>query len=246
MSSFIHEFPLKATPKDLKILEKRFEIARFLYNAVLNEGLKKIKLLKQSKIYTKARKLKKKSKERNKLFKEARLKYKFSDYAFQKIAIETKNKCYIKDHLDTHVCQKIGTRVFNALNEYLLNKRGKPRFKRKGWLSSLEGKDNKAGIRFREGFLIIWKGLNLKIIFDKKDKYKVQAHSLSCKVKYVRLIKRVIKGTLRIFAQIILEGSPLIKEKHKIKEEIVGLDIGPSTIAVVGKDKALLLSLIHI
>jgi len=236
--NFIHELPLKIVPYEKRTLNIRFEMARLLYNAVLKEGFVRIDLLKQSKLYTKAKKLKK-SKEKNNLFKKARLEHKFSDYALQKFAIETKNSCDIGEHLDTHTCQKIATRVYNASNEYLLKKRGKPRFKKKGWISSVEGKSNKAGIRFRESF-ILWKNLKLQIIFDKKDKYKVQAHSLSCKTKYVRLLKRKIKGKTRFFAQLIQNGKPLIKKKNTTKKEIVGLDIGPSTIACVSKEKAFL------
>ncbi len=241
MCNFIHELPVKTTPHDIKVLNIRLEIARNLYNAVLTEGFKRIALIEQSKDYTKAKKLKT-SKERNKLFKEAREKYKFSDYGLQKFAIKTKNNCDIKKHLDTHVCQKIATRAYNALNEYLLKKRGRPRFKRKGWLCSIEGKSNSSGIRFRKN-LILWKGLKLKILFDKKDKYKVQEHALNCRVKYVRLIKRNIKGKIRFFAQLILEGKPLMKNKSK--KSIIGLDIGPSTIAYAGEKKAFLKSFLE-
>jgi len=178
MFNFIHELPLKTSPYDMRVLDIRFEMGRFLYNAVLAKGFKRINLLKQSRIYTKAKNLKK-CKERKDLFKKAREEYKFSDYQFQKSAIEIKNSCFIKDHLDTHVCQKVATRVYRALNEYLLGKRGKPRFKRKGWLSSLEGKSNISGIRFRKD-MILWKGLELKIILNKKD--KVQDHALNSKI----------------------------------------------------------------
>lgn len=236
MFRFIHELPLKTSSHEVKRLNVRLEMARFLYNAVLKEALNKIKLIKQSKDYQKAQKLKP-SKERNFLFKKAREKYSFSDYAMQKFAIKTKNSCFIKDHLDTHVSQKIATRVYNACNEYLLKKRGKPRFKRKNWLSSLEGKNNQSGIRFRKD-KIFWKGLELDILFDKKDTYGIQKYALSCKVKYVRLIRRNIKGNIRFFAQLILEGKPLVKKKNPISEKIIGLDIGPSTIAVVGDKQA--------
>ena len=170
MFSFIHELPVKTVPEDDRELNIRFEMGRYLFNAVLKKALDIVKLLKESKNYQKAKKTKD-LKERNKLFKKAREKHKFSDYDLQKFAIKIKNSCDIKNHLDTHVCQKISTRVYNAVNEYLLGKRGKPRFKRKGWISSLEGKSNLSGIRFRDSF-IYWKGLKLTLLFDKKDKRK--------------------------------------------------------------------------
>ena len=55
-NSFIHELRLKTTPHQEKILNIIFELARYLYNAVLGEGLKRIKLIKESKKYAKAKK----------------------------------------------------------------------------------------------------------------------------------------------------------------------------------------------
>jgi hypothetical protein len=214
-------------------------MGELLYNAVLNEALKKIKLLKESKIYQKALKTRD-SKKKNKLFKESREKYKFSDYDFQSFAIKTKNSCDIGKHLGPHICQKIATRAYISANEYLLKKRGRPRFKRKGWIGSLEGKSNKSGIRFRDS-KICWNGLELKLIFDKKDKHGVQAHALNCKTKYVRIVKRRIKKRVRFFAQLVQEGKPFIKKKNKIGKDISGLDIGPSTIAFFCDNKAFLL-----
>ncbi len=96
MSSFIHELPIRTIPEDDRELNIRFEKGRYLFNAVLKEALKRVKLLKESKDYQKARKTKD-VKERNKLFKKARERYKFSDYDLQKFAIKTKNSCDIKN-----------------------------------------------------------------------------------------------------------------------------------------------------
>ena len=52
--SFIHELRLKTTPQDLKDLDKRLNAARLLYNACLGEGLKRLRLVRQSKTFQKA------------------------------------------------------------------------------------------------------------------------------------------------------------------------------------------------
>jgi hypothetical protein len=62
--SFILELPLRVTPKDEKELLSRFESSRQLYNAVLGEAKKRVLLVKQSKMFQKARKLSKKDKNR--------------------------------------------------------------------------------------------------------------------------------------------------------------------------------------
>lgn len=234
--SFVHELPLKADPHIEKELDIRFDFGSQLYNAVLHEALNKISLIKQSKLWQKACKAKK---GRASFFREALSFYAFTDYQLQKFAIASKNRCSMKEHLDTHVCQKLATRAYLAADQYLKKIRGRPRFKRKGWISSLEGKSNDAGIRFREG-AVYWRGLKIPVVFDKKDQYKVEAHALSCKIKYCRIVRKNIKGKKRFFVQLILDGKPFVKEKNQPKDGTVGLDIGPSSIAVFSEKKAFL------
>ncbi|WP_144554558.1 hypothetical protein [Bacillus sp. X1(2014)] len=56
------------------------------------------------------------------------------------------------------------------------------------------------------------------------------------RIKYCRLIKKELKGKNRFNVQLILEGSPY--RKYELGKEEVGLDIGPSTIAIVGESIA--------
>lgn len=232
--TFIYEAPLKVDLSTEKKINIRFELGRMLYNAVLKEALKRVSLIRQSKLWQKAQKAKG---NRTKLFREAIKFYGFSDYSLQKFAIITKNNCYIKKHLDSHVSQKIATRAYLSADKHLKNIRGKPRFKRKGWISSLEGKDNKAGIRYKNK-KICWKDLEIPVIFDKKDPYLVEAHALNSKIKFCRIVRKKIKGQYRYFVQFVLEGKPLVKEKNTPKKAKVGLDIGPSTIAFYNPKKA--------
>ena len=104
-------------------------------------------------------------------------------------------------------------------------------------MRSVEGKSNAAGIRWRDG-KIEWLGLILKPIFDHKDKYGVETHALAAKVKFVRLVRKVIKGQERWYAQLVLAGQPKQKAKNIIGSQTVGLDLGPSTIAIVGEKEA--------
>lgn len=230
---FVHELPIKYDKQSIDEVNVRFDSGGMLYNAILNEGLKRCKLMKESAQWKKAVRMGR-SKERNKLFQELRKKYKFSDNDFQKFAIQTKNNCFIKDHLDTHTVQKIATRCFNAVEGYLLNKRGKPRFKKIGSFSSLEGKSNKAGIRFKDN-IIQWKNLKLIPFFSHDE---VEVHALQSKIKFCRIIRRKVKDSYRLFLQLVLEGKPFAKKSFPTG--VVGLDIGPSTIAAVGEKEAFL------
>jgi len=236
--SFVHELPLQTDPHIEKEINIRLDMGGMLFNAVLNEALRRTSLMRQSKMWLKARLAKE---NRPKLFNETAKIYEFSDYNLQKFAIQTKNKCSIGLHLDTHVCQKIATRAYLAVDKYVKKIRGRPRFKKKGSISSLEGKDNKAGIRFKKG-RVHWRGLKIPVVFDEKDPYLVEAHALRSKVKFCRIVRKNIKGKYRYFVQLILEGKSLVKEKNIFKSAVVGLDIGPSTIALFSKEKAELTS----
>jgi transposase len=107
-------------------------------------------------------------------------------------------------------------------------------------MDTVEGKSNCGGIRWRNG-VVKWKGLILSAIIDYTD--PVIAHALRCRVKYVRLVRRKIRGQNRFYVQLICEGVPYHKPKNRIGNGEVGLDIGPSTIAAVGDSAAFLVPL---
>ena len=232
--SFIFELPLQVSPEEEKTLNTRFDAGGSLYNVCLGEALKRLDLARQSKEWALVRKLPR-SKERSKRFQEILQLFQFSEYALHLALKKHVKSSWIKDHIDSQVAQKIGSRAFQAAYEYLVGKRGRPRFKKTKQFSSLEGKSNITGIRFKNG-KIQWKSLILKPLYDKSDKDGVEAHALFHETKYVRLVRRASKGKYFYYAQLIQEGKPLIKKKHKLGHgKSVGLDIGPSTIAIVGK-----------
>ena len=247
--SFVLELPLKASPKEIKTLNKRLEAARQLYNACLGELLKRARKAKGSEAHKKALSMPKNIKngkgkmiinpERKITFKKAVTMSGFSEYAIHHFSKNIRKACHIKDNLDAFTEQKVATRAYEAVNEYFFKKRGKPRFKGINQMASVEGKSNASGIRFKDGF-IYWKGLKLKPIYDKKDRHGVEAHGLACKTKYARLVKRTIKGKTKYVVQLIQEGFPRIKDKNSPGNELVGLDLGPSTIACVGETSAFL------
>jgi putative transposase len=61
---------------------------------------------------------------------------------------------------------------------------------------------------------------------------------LAARVKYVRLVRRRIGERTRYAAQLICEGKPYQKLEHPLGQGTVGLDLGPSTFAVVADSMA--------
>jgi hypothetical protein len=70
---------------------------------------------------------------------------------------------------------------------------------------------------------------------------EITKYSLQHRIKYVRLTKKTQFGKTVYYAQLVCEGNPYVKNKHKSTViGNVGLDIGPSTIAAVGEKGALI------
>jgi len=234
--SFILELPLKVNQSQEKALLVRLDCARQLYNACLSESLRRLKLMRESKSYQNAARMTK-GKVRTEAFKALNELFEFREYNIHSFAAKNKNGCHFRQHLDINTCQKVATRAFKAVQEFAFGKRGRPRFK--GWnqFDSVEGKSNAMGIRWREN-RVIWSGLELPAKFDPKDKFGVQAHGLECRTKYVRLLRRKLAGKNLFYAQLVQEGQP--KAKHFAGNGVVGLDLGPSTIAAVSPLEAFL------
>jgi len=247
--SFIVEVPLEITPSEEKRLLARLEAARQVYNACLGESLKRLALLRQSKAYQAAQKMprgrtgrgatekqKRMAKARAGAFREANAVVGFREYNLHAYANQF-NHCWIGEHLDINTIQKLATRAFKAVQQYGFGKRGRPRFKGKNQMDSVEGKSNASGIRWRET-CVEWLGLKLEAIVDWDD--PVIAHGLAARVKYARIVRRKIKGRNRFYVQLVCEGKPYQKPKNQLGEGDVGLDLGPSTIATVAEQEAFL------
>jgi len=237
--SFILELPLRVTPTQEQRLLARLEAARQVYNGCLGESLKRLALLRQSKAYQAAHKLPKgpkQAKARTLAFREANGAVGFREYDLHAYAAQF-NHAWTGEHLDIHVIQKLATRAFKAVQQHSFGRRGRPRFKGKNQMDSLEGKSNASGIRWREPS-VEWLGLKLEAIIDVSD--PVIAHGLAARVKYVRLVRRKIEGRNRFYVQLVCEGKPYQKAKNYVGQGDVGLDIGPSTIAAVGDEEAFL------
>ena len=229
--TFALELPLRVTAKQGTTILVRFDHARQLYNACLGEGLRRLALLRQSKAYQSAGYIPKTEahkKERGGTFARIRKEHKFSDYDLQSFAGTIQ-----LGWLGASVAQKVATRAFHAVNRYALGKAGKPRFKGHGQLDSLEGKQNNT-IRW-DGNQVVWGGLILPVLLP-KDGCKgndVLGHGLAAPVKYVRIVRRKLNGKNRFDVQLVCEGVPYQKPRNTIGQGLVGMDLGPSTIAIV-------------
>ena len=234
--SFVCEVPLRVSPTQERTLLAHLEAARQVRVTCLGEARKRVRLVRESKAFQKARTLSKDDPERKRLFAQARVQHVCSDYALQTFA-KPLGHCWLGEHLDSHTIQKLASRAYGAANRLLVGKAKRVRFKGRHQLDSIEGKTNSSGIRWCTDHLE-WTGLVLPALLVPQD--LVVVHGLSCPVKYVRLVRRKVGLRNRFYAQLVCEGTPYRKAQHTLGQGIVGLDLGPSTLAVVAEQAALL------
>src|SRR6202048_4539266 len=183
--SFVAEFPLQTTAADEKTLDTRLNAARHLYNACLQESLRRLDLMKQSKAWQAARAMpstvdKRHNKARSQAFGAELERFAFTSREIEKHALSCRNACWIGDHLGSHDTQTTSLRAFRAAEQYAFGKRGRPRFKSLNRLNSIEGKAD-AVIRYRDEPVpaVHYSGLVLPLMLDPKDKRDWQREALA-------------------------------------------------------------------
>src|SRR5216684_2228061 len=147
--TFLLELPLVVEPGQARRLRAHFEAARALYNALLGEALKRLRLMREDPQWQVARAIPRTHKqERNAAFARLRQDYGFSEYALHNFAKKA-NCTWLADHIDAVMAQTLATRAYQAVNRICLGKAKKVRFKSKGrGLDSVENKWNRSGLRF--------------------------------------------------------------------------------------------------
>ena len=224
-SSYVVQYELLTTTRDRKSLEKKFNSAKSIYNACLNECLKRFDRLKKNIEYSSLLK-EKSSKERNRRLKEIELSLNYSEYDMHKYVKDIR-KLYSK-HIGSQEAQKLATRAFQTVEKLHYHIADKVNFKNRYSDMSVENKSNNTGLRLKDN-IVLWNDLKLKIKEKRNDIYNIQ--SRNDKTKYIRILKKKIRRKTRYFIQVIKEGIP--PKKRNYGQETVGLDIGTSSVAIV-------------
>ena len=188
-----------------------------------------------------------KSKERDTQLADIRLTYGFSEYGIHRFVKSIQKK--FKEHIGSFEAQKLATRAFQAVEKLHFGRSKKVHFKSFGDDISVENKSNKTGLRFVDGN-ILWgdkptrknpkpkNWLCMPVEPKANDEY---AHiALIDKTKYVRILKREVRGKVRYFVQLIQEGYPPTKRNRKNANDEtkrVGVDNGPYSLAISSENK---------
>ena len=240
-------------------LAKRFELARQIYNTLLNYELKKLRRLEKTEEYAAGQaKLKELNdrqerdeaarKECHRQLNELRKAAGFSEYDFK-----TDVKPFYKhfgDNVGSSVAvHGIASQVWQAFERLFYGNGKAVHFKKRGEIRSLRGysvsgKSGGVEIMFR-GSYIEWKGLRLPIKLDADNAY--EAEMLQKRVKYCRIVRKEGRRKTRWYVQLMLEGKPALKcdpdtgaLRHPTGSGPVGIDIGPQTVAYAAETEAVL------
>ncbi len=238
MPSFITTIPLLVTSQEESELNSRFNAGMRLYNALLNESMVRMNLVRGSDTFKDAKKLPK-SHQRNEAFTVAKKVYRYSEYDIQAYATVVANDSkWIAQKVDSNTQQTLAKRAFCSSEKVLFGRSKKVRYKVPNRFNSMEGKTNKQGIRWVDD-QFVWGKVRLNAIIDLEN--PVMMHGLTSTIKYVRIIKKEIHGTQRWFAQLICEGVPCQKPANLVMIGLVGLDLNVSNVAYVADSHAGLL-----
>lgn len=233
---FVLTLPLKPELWQQDILEKRFEVNRQIYNALLDKAVKQYKQMAQTKAYrTNREKLlhTAEKEERKKLLQERdALVEKYRLRSFDICREATQYRQHFKEHTDSPIVQNLASEVWQAIDGLVKGTANQVYPKKKGQLKTLSGKTNRSSIKFREDSLV-WKGLNIPVDKRKLTWYEEQA--LKQEIRYCRIKRIVIRGKDRYFLEIVLKGRVPVKGRPEASGT-VGLDIGPQKLSLVSQN----------
>jgi hypothetical protein len=249
-------------------LDKVFEVSRKIQNACLGEILRRDQLVQNNKQYRKNnrcikainRKIQKSKyekevkvleRDRRVLYykqKELEIQFGLNEYAIHDFV--TPMKHHFNGVLDINTAQKLATRAWKAFEKKRYGNADNVYFKKYGTMTSIEGKTNKSGIIFREEngrYYVNVIGSKILVKLRPMDLYAKEALINLKNIKYCRIIRKMIRGKMRYFVQLIIKGIPPRKRdkntglfKVQVGEGRTGIDPGTQTMAVVSDEGVLL------
>jgi putative transposase len=228
----------------------RFFTGVRMYNAVLGEFVARSRAVKADPAWQAARQLPRRTKEeraaRRAAFDAVAAAHEFSAGSAQSFASSLR-RSWVREHLPAQEAQNLGARAFDAVRQWHLGRKGKPRFKStKRGLHSLSAKDGHgalrpktdaagrlAGLQWGAGFVIpiapaAESGRRGKE--QQAELAEIEALIAAGRVLSTRIVRTVINGADTYRMQLVCDGHPT--RRHPIGDGRVSFDLGPSQIAV--------------
>jgi hypothetical protein len=260
---YIVELPLAVEVWQADIIDKRMEIGRYIYNALLNIVSRRYNEMIKTKIYRESKeqlainddkkksKLTKEEKERIKqdnkiLYEQLQLleqQYKLTKYDIVSDVKEMQH--HFKCHIHSRVAQEIAKNVYSSLYSVLHGKGKKFHFKKYGTFNSLRSNESNKAIIFNHD-AVLWTGLTLKIEYPHSPKSLeyVQRNLFNNlpSLRYCAIVRKCIRGQNKYYVQLTFKCT-MLHTKRRLGKGRVGLDIGTSTLAIASNTEVNLIEL---
>lgn len=203
---FVLTLPLDTKPWQEAVLNKRLEVNRTIYNALLQGGYKRYRQMAQTKQYRELISRLDQTREEGERKKLYRQLDELADfYRLNKAELSrdsTQYRRFFPENTDAPIVQNLSANAWKALYSMMCRRSQTLHLKKEGELNVLEGKSNKTSIRYADG-TILWKKLEIPVVRKHSD-YEKEA--LDREICYCRLKRTEIRGRQRFFVDIVLKG----------------------------------------
>ncbi|MDT7761162.1 MAG: hypothetical protein QOC63_582 [Mycobacterium sp.] len=246
----VRSWPLRPDPAQCGDIRTRFFTGARVCNAVLGEFIGRSRAVKSDPAWQAARELPRRTaiegKRRGAALRAVEQVHGFTVDAAQSYASSLR-KSWVREHLPARETQNLGVRAFDAVRQWHLAHKGKPRFKNTGrGLHSLAVKDGNGALRPRidaAGRLVgLQWGAGLVIATcapaqsgrrgqeQQGELAELEALIAAGKVLSTRIVRTVINGRDTYRMQLVCDGRPT--RRHRVGDGRVSVDLGPSQIAI--------------
>ena len=237
---YVVELPLRISDEESRRLAMAFEFGRTIYNATLGQALGRLTHMRQSAEWKNAFRIKKVS-DRNTELKRIQKKYGLNEFGLGDMAIAHRKASGKINLICASDAQFLGFTVWQALARYMYAKSGHPRFKSKQRGLHSMSSYNKSGIMWKPKLQsVVWMGYRFPALIKHTDYFReaLGSEDNPRQVKICRIVRRVLNGRERWFVQLVIVGLPPVRHVYAPKSEMIGLDIGPSKVAMVSPNFA--------
>lgn len=246
----VRSWPLRPNPAQQKVISTRFFTGVRVFNAVLGEFIARSRAVKADPAWQAARELAHRTaaerKARGASFRAVETAHGYSVDAAQSYASSLR-KSWVREHLPAQETQNLGARAFDAVRQWHVGKKGKPRFKSANrGLHSVAAKDGHGalrphtdeagqlvGLQWGAGFVIPVAPVAASGRRGREQQTElaeIEALIAAGKVLSTRIVRTVIAGRDTYRMQLVCDGGPT--KRHEVGAGRVSFDLGPRQIAV--------------
>lgn len=246
----VRSWPLRPTPAQCREIGTRFFTGVRVFNAALGEFIARSRAVKADPAWQAARELPGRTPaeraKRGAAFRAVELAHGFTVDAAQSFASSLR-KSWVREHLPAQETQSLGARAFDAVRQWHLGRKGKPRFKSaQRVLRSLSGKDGNGALRPKTDSAARLVGLQWAAGFvipiaapavagrrgreQRTELAEIEALIAAGKVLSTRIVRTVINGRDTYRMQLVCDAHPT--RRHEVGQGRVSFDLGPSQIAI--------------